>query len=244
MVGPISKMRKKVSVWLKSNGPGTVQILRLTFHSFRELSFSSVFVTACQNLATLGLTTDLHYELGKWKFFSRNVKFAFEFFYSWTITFQPYRTIILTSSFIIQVGPSISALFDWLIALQIGLKIVSLKNTSYWSLNIPPNLTHASANCNGIQCLGTFSFQWHRLEGFDVFKISSKRNKLGLLLRCVFIRGMLNYISSIQKHDIVSLDRRNVDTWNFDIPYSSFNKKYTMSQTSFWSTLESYPLRG
>ena len=40
------------------------------------------------------LTTDLHYDLGKWKFVSRNVKFAFEFFCSWTITFQPYRTII------------------------------------------------------------------------------------------------------------------------------------------------------
>ena len=74
------KWEKKVSVWLKSNDPGTVQNLRLTFHSSRELSFSSVFVTACQNLATLGLTTDLHYDLGKWKFLSRNVKFAFNFF--------------------------------------------------------------------------------------------------------------------------------------------------------------------
>ena len=48
------KWEKKVSVWLKSNDPGTAQNLRLTFHSSRELSFSSVFVTACQNLATLG----------------------------------------------------------------------------------------------------------------------------------------------------------------------------------------------
>ena len=48
------KWEKKVSVWLKSNGPGTVQNLRLTFHSSRELSFPSVFVTACQNLAMLG----------------------------------------------------------------------------------------------------------------------------------------------------------------------------------------------
>ena len=48
------------------------------------------------NLATLGLTTDLHYDLGKGKVLSRNEKFAFDFSYSWTLTFQPYRTYILS----------------------------------------------------------------------------------------------------------------------------------------------------
>ena len=83
-------------VWLESNVPGTVQNLRLNFHSLRELSFSSVFVTACQNLATLGFwqLTSTTYDLGKWKFVAWNVKFTFKFSCSCTITFQPYRTII------------------------------------------------------------------------------------------------------------------------------------------------------
>ena len=34
-------------------------------------------------------------DLGKWKVLSRNEKFAFDFSYSWTLTFQPYRTYTL-----------------------------------------------------------------------------------------------------------------------------------------------------
>ena len=89
--------RKNVSVGLKREWSWNRKNLRLTFHSSRELFLFLDLRSDLPNLATLGLTTGLHYDLGKGKVLSRNEKFAFDFSYSWTLSFQPYRRYIPTT---------------------------------------------------------------------------------------------------------------------------------------------------
>ena len=80
--------RKNASVGLKSEWSWNEKNLRLTFHSSVKLSIPRLTVWPryarpdnCQSRNE--------------KFSLRNEKFAFDFSYSWTFTFQPYRTYIL-----------------------------------------------------------------------------------------------------------------------------------------------------
>ena len=76
------------------SGPGIWKNLRLTFHSSVKLSIPrSPFRPAKPRYARFDNWPSLRSR--NEKFSLRNEKFAFDFSYSWTLTFQPYRTYIL-----------------------------------------------------------------------------------------------------------------------------------------------------